>query len=168
MLTGEWLSISEWQTLLAVQAGSAATLTGLVFVAVSINIDRIITGAGLPARAAESLFQFLQVFFICKAALIPRQPMAALAIETFCIALLSCIVQTVGQIRYAKSRSGHPRSWLVSRILQTQVGAIPFFAGAGYLLFGLPSGMYWLVAGFVLSFCAGVASAWVLLIEILR
>jgi len=34
-------ALPEWQTLLAVQVGTAATLTGLVFVAVSINLARI-------------------------------------------------------------------------------------------------------------------------------
>ncbi|HEX4308894.1 MAG TPA: hypothetical protein VHZ25_02635 [Acidobacteriaceae bacterium] len=36
--------LNEWNTLLAVQAGAAATLTGLIFVAVSINL------ANPPAR----------------------------------------------------------------------------------------------------------------------
>jgi len=54
--------ISEWQTLVAVQAGAAATLTGLVFVAVSINLARILETPGLSGRAAESILHFLQVF----------------------------------------------------------------------------------------------------------
>jgi modulator of FtsH protease len=62
--------LSEWQTLLAVQAGAAATLTGLVFVAVSINLASILETPGLPSRAAESIVQFLQVFFICTVTLI--------------------------------------------------------------------------------------------------
>jgi hypothetical protein len=54
-----------------VQAEAAATLTGLVFVAVSINLAKIIAFPGLPSRAAESILQFLQVLFICTVALIP-------------------------------------------------------------------------------------------------
>jgi hypothetical protein len=45
--------LNEWNTLLAVQAGAAATLTGLVFVAVSINLAKIVAYPGLPSRAAE-------------------------------------------------------------------------------------------------------------------
>jgi modulator of FtsH protease len=51
--------IAEWSTLLAVEAGAAATLTGLVFVAVSMNAAKIMAFPGLPGRAAESLMQFL-------------------------------------------------------------------------------------------------------------
>jgi len=160
--------ISEWQTLVAVQAGAAATLTGLVFVAVSINLARILETPGLSGRAAESILHFLQVFFVCTVMLIPRQPMTVLAFEILTIALLSWAMQMTTQIRYAKSRSGHPRVWLVMRILQTQFAAVPFIIAALELILGWPAGVYWVVPGFVFSFVAGVANAWVLLIEILR
>jgi hypothetical protein len=160
--------LAEWQTLLAVQAGAAATLTGLVFVAVSINLARILETTGLSGRAAESILHFLQVFFICTATLIPRQPMMALGIEILMISLFSWAMQLGTQIRYARSRSGHPLFWLSIRILQTQLASIPFVVGAIFLLLGWPAGLYWLVPGFAFSFVAGVANAWVLLIEILR
>ncbi len=162
------LPIPEWQTFFAVQAGAAATLTGLVFVAVSINLNKIIAIPGLVGRAGESLVQFLQVFFLCTAALIPRQPAMAVAVEILAIALLSWIIQTAAHIRYAKARAGHPLTWLVVRIVQTQLAGVPFFVAGIYLLLGLPAGLYWLVPGFVFSFVAGVGNAWVLLIEILR
>jgi hypothetical protein len=139
--------LSEWQTLLAVQAGAAATLTGLVFVAVSINLAKIIAFPGLPSRAAESIVQFLQVFFICTTMLIPRQPGEAITAEILAIALSSWVMQVVAHIRYARARSGQPLLWLIIR---------------------MPAGLYWLVPGFIFSFVAGVANAWVLLIEVVR
>lgn len=91
--------LTEWTALIEVQAGAAATLTGLVFVAASINLSRIIAIPGLPSRVAESLFQFLQIFFICTAMLIPRQPVAALGAEVLALALASWVYQIAGQIR---------------------------------------------------------------------
>jgi modulator of FtsH protease len=161
-------ALSEWQTLFALQAGAAATLTGLVFVAVSINLARILAFAGLPSRAAESIIQFLQVFFICTAVLIPRQPPVALAVEVLAIALLSWVIQIVGIIRYSRSRVGHPRLWLIIRIVQTQLASAPLLVGGVCLLLDSPAGLYWLVAGFAFSFVAGVANAWVLLVEVAR
>ena len=76
--------------------------------------------------------------------------------------------QTVLQIRYMKIRKGHPRSWLISRIMQTQIANVPFFIAGGLLLRGMPIGLYWLAPGFVFSFVSGGAGAWVLLVEILR
>ncbi len=138
--------LSDWQTLLAVQAGAAATLTGLVFVAVSINLSRIIAFPGLASRAAESVGQFLQVFFICTAALIPRQPIAVLGIEILSIALFSWAMQLIALIQHSTSgRNFHPHLWLVIRIAQTQLPSIPLFVAGVYLLLGLPTGLYWLV-----------------------
>ncbi len=160
--------LSEWQTLLSVQAGAAATLTGLVFVAVSINLARIVETPGLIGRAAESIAHFLQVFFVCTVMLIPRQPVTALASEILAIALPSWALQATSQIRYAKSRAGHPRLWLVVRIVQTQLSSVPFIVAALLLFLGWPASVFWLVPGFVFSFIAGVVNAWILLIEILR
>jgi hypothetical protein len=159
---------AEWQALLEVQAGAAATLTGLVFVAASINLNRIVAVPSLPGRVAESLYQFLQVFFIATAVLIPRQPPATLAAEIVVLAGVSWVLQVAAQVRYARSRSGHPRRWLLIRMLHTQFASIPFFAGAAALFRGNPFGIYWVVAGFVFSFIAGIVNSWVLLIEIVR
>jgi hypothetical protein len=161
-------SISEWNTLLAVQAGAAATLTGLVFVAVSINLQRVLTIPGLSGRAAESLLQFLQVFFISTVALIPRQPSKFLAEEVLGITILFWVAEIVGLIRYFRKRLGHPLWWFIDRTVISQVAIIPFALAAIYLLLGNCNGIYWIVPGFLFSFGAGILSAWVLLIEVLR
>jgi hypothetical protein len=161
-------SIAEWNTLLSVEAGAAATLTGLVFVAVSINLSKIMTVPGLPGRAAESILQFLQVFLMSTVALIPRQPERILALEFLGIGLFLWIAQIVGQVRYLRMRTGHPWSWFVHRAVLTQFATIPFCVAGITLLLGVPGALYWLVPGFVFSFVAGVVSAWVLLVEILR
>jgi hypothetical protein len=161
-------SIAEWNTLLAVEAGAAATLTGLVFVAISINLSRIMSVAGLPGRGAESIMQFLEVFLISTVTLIPRQPERILAIEILVIAVVSWAAQVVVQVRYLKVRTGHPWSWFVNRAVLSQFATIPFGVAGITLLLGVPGAIYWLVPGFVFSFVAGVISAWVLLVEILR
>ena len=160
--------LAEWQTFFTVQAGAAATLTGLVFVAVSINLSRIMEVRGLPGRAAESLLQLMQVFFAAGAALIPRQSIAALAGEILAISLVSWLIQTIAQIRYARSRVGHPRLWLLSRTVMSQLSTAPFWVAGILLALRNPGGLYWLVPGIAFSFVAGVTSAWVLLVEILR
>jgi hypothetical protein len=162
------LSLIEWQTFFSVHAECAATLTGLVFVAVSINLKTILNSPGLPGRAAESLAQFLQVFFICSAVLIPGQSAEVLAAEVMVIAFLGWALQTASQVAYARSRSGHPKSWLLTRITLTQLGSIPLFVGAVSVLKGSSTGIYWLLPGFFVSFLAGILNAWILLIEILR
>jgi hypothetical protein len=161
-------SIAEWSTLLTVGAETAATLTGLVFVAVSINLDRIMAYPGLPGRAAESILQFLEVFLISTVALIPKQSDGALAIEFLVLGVFFWVVQIAGQVRYLRVRAGHPWWWFVLRAALSQVATVPVLVAGIALLVGAPGAMYWLVPGFVFSFAAGIVSAWVLLVEIRR
>jgi hypothetical protein len=161
--------LADWQTYLAVQAGAAATLTGLVFVAVSINLAKIISIPGLPGRAFEALLQLLQVFFIASFALVPHQSARLLACEILAIALISLIGQFVSQARYAKVRSpSHPRQWLYSRTIMGLIATLPLCTCGIMLLLDYSAWTATLVVGIVLSFIAGVMSAWVLLVEILR
>jgi hypothetical protein len=162
------LPLSEWQTFFSVQAETAATLTGLVFVAVSINLARILTSPGLPGRAAETIAQFLQVFFISTAVLIPGQESRPLAAEILGLTLLCWALQVGVQAKYATHRAGHPTLWIASRIVQTQLCSIPLFLAGFLLLTGSSAAIYWLIPGFFLSFLAGVINAWVLLVEINR
>jgi hypothetical protein len=165
-----YASIAEWSTLLAVEAGAAATLMGLVFVALSINLTRILAVPGLPGRGAESIMQFLQVFLISTVALIPRQSERTFAIEVLIIAVAAWGCQVTVQVYYLKVRRGqrHPWGWFVYRAVMSQFATIPFIVAGITLFLDVPGGVYWLVPGFVFSFLAGVMSAWVLLVEILR
>ncbi len=160
--------IAEWTTLFAVQAAAAATLTGLVFVAFSINQNRIMAYPGLPGRALESILQLLEVFLISTVALIPRQPEWILAVEFLAIGIVSWVAQVIGLIRYLKLKAGHPRWWFVLRAVLSQLAAVPFLVAGITLLFGMQRSLYWLAPGFVFSFVASIVSAWVLLVEILR
>jgi len=161
-------SVAEWSTLLTVEAETAATLTGLVFVAVSINLDRIMAYPGLPGRAAESILQFLAVFLISIVALIPGQPDRVLAIEILGAGVFFWGLQIAGQIGYLRLRAGHPWWWFVLRSVLSQLATVPFLVAGIALLTGLPGALYWLIPGFVFSFAAGIVSAWVLLVEIRR
>ncbi len=160
--------MAEWSTLLAVEAGAAATLTGLVFIGLSVNLGKILAFPGLPGRAAESILQFLEVFLIASLALIPRQPNAALAVEFIVIGFSMWILQAWVQFRYLKMRSGHPWSWFVYRAVLGQLATVPFCVAGIALLFDAPGAVYWIVPGFVFSFLAGIVGAWVLLVEIQR
>jgi len=160
--------IETWGTYLSVQAESAATLTGLVFVAVSINLSRILSVIGLTGRAAESLLQLFGVVVISTTVLIPRQSSIALATEILVIGSALWLFQTVTQIKYMRSKTGHPRYWGITRVVQSQFATVPFCVSGILLLRDSTAGLYWLAAGLIFSLIAGVANAWVLLVEILR
>jgi hypothetical protein len=160
--------IEGWTNYLSVQAGVAATLTGLVFVAVSINLSRILEIAGLTGRAAESLLQLFGVVIVSTIVLIPGQQQFAIGMEMLLVGSVLWLVQTGFQLRHVTSMTGQPRLWAATRIVQTQLASVPLVIAGILLLRGSSQGLYWLAAGCVLSLVAGVASSWVLLVEILR
>ena len=55
--------MNEWHDFFLAQAGAAGVLTGLVFVGVSINLQKIVSdpSSGLAGRAAEALILLVAV-----------------------------------------------------------------------------------------------------------
>jgi hypothetical protein len=85
------LVIHSWDNFFVAEAGAAAALSGLVFVAVSISLRTILASPHLRARAREALQTFLAVLAIATCGLIPDQSAAALGMEIASFgALKSC------------------------------------------------------------------------------
>ncbi len=161
-------SLAEWQAHLAMEAGAAATLLGLVFVAASINLKQIVVTPGLPGRVVETVTQFVQVLFISMMMTIPRQPARALAAEILVVALCSWVIQLVTFARYRRARLGNPGWWLIFRIAQTHLATVPFVVAGVQLWLRFEDNVYWVVPGFFFSFFGGLVNSWVLLINVGR
>jgi len=156
----------RWNTFLAAELGAAAALCGLLFVAVSINLKRILEFAHLPGRAAESLLDLIGVVFVATFALIPGQSIRALGIE---IALTGLFVWAAHTRSFIRSRE-YDRQYIgfTVRFLVNQLPPLPFVISGILFISGRLAGLYWIVPGVLLSFASGLFGAWVLLIEIQR
>lgn len=157
----------QWSDLFVATAGASAALAGLLFVAVSINLDRIIGEAGLPDRALETVLLLLAVLLVSIVGLIPGQSSGALGTEllfvSLTIALVIARLPTVGLASFTP-----PRSWIWTRWGLRLAGTVPFVIGGASLLLEAGGGLYWIVAGIVFAIVGAIANAWVLLVEILR
>jgi hypothetical protein len=72
---------AAWQSFFVAVISAAAALTGLLFVAVSINLDRILKGRSfLPTRAAETLASLLLIVVSSALVLVPQNPRLLLGI----------------------------------------------------------------------------------------
>ena len=74
-------STAEWDSLFLAEAGASAALAGLLFVSLSINLERILKGAGLPGRAGEAIMLLLAVLVVATWALVPGQSSTVLGAE---------------------------------------------------------------------------------------
>ena len=159
---------SAWTNLFTATTGAAAALTGLVFVAVSINLTRILQFDGLPARALETILLLMSVLVVGIAGLVPGQDDTALGIE-----LLVVAVGFGAGIGLAARRSLTGIERVEGRIVALRLGAVaagtlPLLVGAISVLATAGGGLYWIAAGIVGAFAGAVLNAWVLLVEILR
>ena len=151
------------------QAGAAGVLTGLVFVGVSINLEKIVSDptSGLAGRAAEALILLVAVLTASVLLLVPGQGSGVLGAEGFAAWGWVVSIQLL-RLRSWGAMRPDLRQAFVLRVALGQIAMVPLvIAGIAVLSVGL-GGLYWLVAGTVFSILAALADAWVLLVEINR
>ncbi|WP_433785248.1 hypothetical protein ACQPX6_02720 [Actinomycetospora sp. CA-101289] len=159
---------APWSDFAVGTAGAAAALAGLLFVAVSINIQTILAHRGISSRAAEALILLVTPVFLSLVLLIPEQSTVALAVELFVVATVAG--SALGWLSRPGSRAHEQplSSWLGTTVVPAMVVAVaPVLAGVGVLTESL-GGLYWLPAAVALGLLGGLTNAWVLLVEILR
>jgi hypothetical protein len=156
----------EWATFFSAELAALATLTGLVVVAISINLTRILSYAHLPTRAGEALIGPVGAITVTSLVLIPEQPSMLLGVEVILIGLLMVVAPIVFQARAWNDRKDAWERYM--RAISTTGFSLPFVIGGALLLEGARSSLYWIAAGDILGIIAVVLSAWVLMVEILR
>ncbi|MEI9993386.1 MAG: hypothetical protein WDM91_02230 [Rhizomicrobium sp.] len=158
--------LQDWTGFFAAELGASAALAGLVIVAISINIARILADPVLPGRAAETLVAPTGVLILCSFALVPGQGRAMLAAEILVTGAAMGLVPAL--IIGHALRRGVDNGYALRRLVLAGMCFLPFVVSGGLLLAGVPGALYWTVPGVVLSLLATVLNAWVLLVEILR
>lgn len=158
--------VESWSELFVASAGAAAALAGLVFVAISINVERIIKFKGLPERALQTVILLLAALVVSIVGLVPQET-GTLGLEVLLVGLVAVgfTARTIGPIVVAAR--GHT-AWVVSRVALVVPGTVLFVVGGISLLAGAGGGLAWVAGGIIGAFVGGVLNGWVLLVEILR
>jgi hypothetical protein len=162
-------STEAWKDLFVAEAGASAALAGLLFVAVSINLERILALPGLSRRAAEAIVLLVAVLVSSTFGLVPGQPRQALGGELLGVGAMLLLIVLPGHVRALRTPAeGQTRSVRILSVTLTQAAALPFLVTGVSLVLHAGGGLYWLVPAVVLALFDAILSAWVLLIEILR
>jgi len=157
-----------WGAAFTAVAGASAALTGLLFVALSINLARVIQVQGLIGRAVEVLLLLGGVLIVSTLLLMPGQGTANAAVE-----ILAVGITLVGLLAYIHIRA--PRRILgvtarnfAMRVVGAQLGPVLLVVGGVSLITQTAGGLYWVVPALVAAMIAAIIGAWVMLVEIVR
>ena len=95
---------ARWSDFALAQLGASATLLGLVFVGLSINLRHLIRSPRLVNRGGETVIVLGSVLAAASVVLIPDQDRTALGVE-----LLAVAVSDARARRVARTRREHAR-----------------------------------------------------------
>ena len=153
-----------WRDFGVTVGGLAGALTGLLFVAVSINSQVLARSLSLTSRVAQTLVLFITPA-ISAVMLVAPQPAAALGWELLALSAFSGAVLLI-----LDRRAGHNADSGVARYIER---ASPNSLTA--LLFGLAGltflvksggGLYWLIPAVLAGLVGGVINAWLFLVRV--
>jgi hypothetical protein len=158
-----------WGEFFAAEVGAAAALAGLLVVAISINIEKIMAMATLPPRAAQTLIIISAALVLGGLALFPRQPLGIFGWEAVATGIVIALTGAL-EVRnlFARRTANDPLFWSLYPLALVLITALPPIIGGVLLIGGDDAGVYWAAVGVIIAFLTTLQGGWVLLVEILR
>jgi len=142
-------------------------LAGLIIVAMSVNISRIIEAKTLPSRAAAAIAGLLLALIVACIGLMPAQSALWFGTEILAGTLLAALFQVQAmRVLATDEATGRAMRWM--RMLPGMLPLVSFFVGGSLIADANIAGLYWVAAGILLAIVVSVLFAWVALVEILR
>jgi hypothetical protein len=162
-------AVDGWHDFYLLVGTAAATLVGLLFLSLSLNIEAITRDASADLRvlAAQTFTSFLNVVMLAVLFLIPDQVPLGLGLPLLGISGYG-LYETVS--RFSNVRRARPHGWGRGSVaIRFVVPAICFVALtiiAVSVLLGHTDGLYWLVPVMILLIVAASRNAWDLLLRL--
>ncbi len=160
--------MNPWSTFAQVAGTAAASLIGLLFVAVSIRIDFIARSQELRNRAAQTLSLFGTVLLTAILIAIPGQATEALGAELTALAVIAGGGLSVLDRRAKADASKQAIRKTLEMITPTTIVSTLLLVSGVLLVFGVHGGLYVLIVPVLVALTGGVASAWLFLTKITK
>ena len=150
----------QWTNFFLLVGTGAVTLTGLVFVAMSLNLEAIAVDATHRNRAINTLTGLALVFMRCALVLMGGQTYRSIGAELFLVAGISAGIFIRGYVRALQVGNGLRLSRIVGG---TAIHAVEM-VGAAIFFFGHIAGLYVAALGMVTNTCYMITAAWLLVV----
>jgi hypothetical protein len=154
--------IEAWRDYAVAVVGAAAALTGLLFVAVSINSAWFSSSEAHRGRAGQALLLFVVPLVTGILQLVPGQSRTLLGIELAACGLVAGrVFLMLGRV----DLKGDPRAVvLIDRLSPRLIVCTALMVSGASLIAGRFGGLYWLAGAHVFALLAGLLNAWVFLL----
>jgi hypothetical protein len=150
----------QWTDFFLLVGTGAVTLTGLVFVAMSLNLKGIVVDATHRYRAINTLTGLALVFLRCALVLMGAQNHKSIGAELFVVSGISAAIFVRGYSRAIKMSN----SLRLSRIAGGSLVHLAEMVGAALFFFGYLAGLYIAAVAIVTNTCYMITAAWLLVV----
>jgi len=151
--------IEAWSSYGVAVCSSSAALTGLLFVAVSVNSAWFSLSKAHRDRAGQALLLLVLPLVTAILLLIPGQTTTSLGIE---IVAFGALVGRLFLMLDSEALTGEPEAFvIVDRLSPRLLIAAALIAGGASLIAKRYGGLYWLAGAHVASLLFGLLNAWV-------
>jgi modulator of FtsH protease len=156
---------AAWTTMYAAVAASATAFAGLLFVALTVNLPRILPDASHVARAREALGCLLSLLVLSMFALMPGQSRQALGVELLAFSMLVAVVSVRFQGQTIRRMAAGKRLRWALRTVPINAGTVAVIISGVSVLTASGGGLYWLTATTLIYFLWSALNAWILVVE---
>ncbi len=160
--------MDEWNTLFMTSAGASATLAGLLFVGISINLEKLVRMPGALLRAAASLALLTSMLGLSILLLIPAQSVRNAGIEVLGVSIAAGCIVGLLSVRSIRRTDAHYRGNANALTALRMSALIPLALSGLLMIAHHPNGTDLLVPGILMTFIVVIVDAWVVLVEIVR
>jgi hypothetical protein len=157
----------EWSNFFLLAGTGSATLAGLVFVALTINLRGVAKDATHRFRAINMLAGFTSAFVLSALALMGHQSNLALGIEWLAVSLFAAVVNTNGYVQAFRARSSL-YALSAFRIVAGSACYAGQIVGSILLLLGNPIGIYIAAIALIVNFVVLISGSWLLILGTLQ
>jgi hypothetical protein len=162
MIAADIYRPGQWTDFFLLVGTGAVTLTGLVFVAMSLNVKAIVIDATHRNRAINTLTGLALVFMRCALVLMGAQNHQSIGAELFVVSGISAAVFVNGYAKALRESNG----LRLSRIVGGSLVHLAEMIGAALLLSGHLAGLYIAAVAIVINTCYMITAAWLLVIGV--
>jgi hypothetical protein len=156
-----------WSNFFILVGTGSATLAGLVFVALTINLRGVVKDATHKFRAINMLTGFTSVFIISALALMGNQSSLAIGSEWLIVSVIAAVVNTNGYAQAFRLR-GSLYALSVFRIVGGTLCYLGQIVGSILLILDHPAGIYVAAIALVVNFFFFVSGSWLLILGTLQ